>query len=349
MKIRAIIPNDPDNASNFWRIIRPFVALKSHGHDCEIYWHDSLKNLDVKDAIVIIHRVIPAHPKQYVEKLYKSGANCVVYSVDDLTLDGIALRQYLTDCGGITKPQIDKFVADSQRARETVLYCDELLTTTVDLADMSSRVIHPKTGMTVLTNAIDETWFLNHMNTMSDYSDNGDRVYIGWAGGRRPVYDLEYMAKAWGRISREFDNVYFVVAGYQTDIIDKELDLDRKIRLPFRPLDDWPKSMQVDIGCCPLTPTPFNSGKSVIKFYEYTMGGAAVVASNFLYETAITHGLTGYLAASEDEWYECLIRLIDNKVRRKQMQQAAYYETHNYNTMSVRVDSWEYQLKRLLS
>jgi hypothetical protein len=92
------------------------------------------------------------------------------------------------------------------------------------------------------------------------------------------------MAEAWARIAQRYPDVRFVVAGHQPDVIYRQdIPLDRIIRLPIAPLDQYPTMHQVTIGCCAVADSPFSRCKTPIKLWEYTLAGAAVVATPMLY------------------------------------------------------------------
>lgn len=341
LKLRAVIPDEPGNASNFWRIIRPFEMLRKLGHDAKAY---TTLDFDCKDAIVIIHRMIPNDPKKYVKDFRRKGAKAVLFSADDYTIGQDAIRQYLQDAGGLTSLAIERILGRISREVEAMSYCDGIVVSTLDLGGLVWY--HVQKPLVTLPNAIDEAWFLDSLNINPEYIGNSNLVYIGYASGRRPPNDLEAMAKAWKRIGEEFDNVRFVVAGWQHDIIDSLIDLDKKIRIPFRPIEEYPQSMQVDIGCCPLADTVFNRGKSPIKYFEYSLAGAAVVASNLVYDQVIVNVLDGYLVDNDivEMWYDRLKYLVTNAGARKAMVERANYGIHNYYSLEASIKDWESRL-----
>jgi glycosyltransferase involved in cell wall biosynthesis len=294
-----------------------------------------------------VHRIVPSKPADYVLDLYARGAKKIIYSLDDNVIDPVAQRQFLEDSGGLTHAAIDKIVDRIPQALHTIELCDEVLVTTIELAEIAFE--KTTKSVQVLQNALDENWYIDALSTTPEYIGNSNLVYIGYASGRRPESDLVQMARAWKRISDDFSNVRFVVAGWQPDIIDQHIDLDRKIRIPFKNIEQWPMSMQVDIGCCPLADTPFNRGKSPIKYYEYTMAGAAVVASRLVYQNVMHNYMTGFFADTEDEWYKYLGRLVTMWGLRKQYQETAYYDIHNYRTLEATIQNWEAYFERLLS
>ena len=74
-----------------------------------------------------------------------------------------------------------------------------------------------------------------------------------------------------------------------------------------------------DIGICPLVPIPFNLMKANTKWVEYTSSGAAVVASRgTVYDECCADGC-GILASSEDEWFEALSLLVNDREARLEM------------------------------
>lgn len=348
MKIRAIIPNEPGHASNWWRIIKPFEFLQRRGIDATWHYFDNLQAVDMQNALVVIHRIIPADPHTYINQLYARGAKSIIYSIDDYTTNKEALEEYLTRSGGLTSLALEKIIGRVDQEIATINLCEDLLVSTEELANLVQDDVH--TPSSVIENYIDIDWYTDALSKTPSYIANGDLVHIGYASGRRPGLDLEPMATAWGRLDNEFPNVRFVVAGWQPDIIDRNINLDKKIRLDWAPLDKWPQSMQVDIGCCALADIPFNNGKSPIKFYEYTIAGAAVVASSnvTVYEYVMTDFVTGYLASNEDEWYKTLRNLVTMSSYRKTMQESAQYYVTRNKSLDKNIIKWIEYLERLI-
>jgi hypothetical protein len=68
MKIVAIIPEEKEDASSWWRIKRPLIMLRSFGFSTSWLSFADTGYADFKDAIVILHRIIPGQPEQYIEE-----------------------------------------------------------------------------------------------------------------------------------------------------------------------------------------------------------------------------------------------------------------------------------------
>lgn len=72
-----------------------------------------------------------------------------------------------------------------------------------------------------------------------------------------------------------------------------------------------------DIGLAPLVPTPFNAGKSGIKYYEYAMAGAAGIYADLDPYSEVRPGVTGLVVPPDpDAWRDALGRLIENAALR---------------------------------
>lgn len=154
------------------------------------------------------------------------------------------------------------------------------------------------------------------------------RVTIGWVGGATHSEDLEMV---WGPIQKvlkdrpnaEFKCLHgippFIKRGKQVKTIKA-----------FRPISNYPKWVtghKFDIGIAPLVDNNFNRGKSNLRWLEYSSMRIPTVASPLPhFAESISHGETGFLAGSFDEWVEKLELLIDNADLRLQMGKAARQE-----------------------
>lgn len=342
MKIRALVPDDINHASTWWRITRPLELLRQRGHDAIKYKTTEIPDGDFEDSIVIVHRLIPANPVQFIQNLKDKGAKIILYSMDDMTIDPFILGQYLTASGGMTSYAIQRILDRIPQQIETIKLCNAVIASTDDLADKVQEIT--KRHCIVLENALDLDWYMEALDSESETNNNGNRVYVGYASGRRPELDLVPMVRAWKYLDQTFDNVRFVVAGFPHDIIDQHISLEKKIRIPWKTLDEWPRSMQVDIGCCPLSDEiEFNYYKSPIKYFEYSMAGAAVVASSrtYVYQYKIMPGLNGYLAKDENDWKRILKMLVEDKMQRRVVVDSASYQIENFESLQAIIDLWE--------
>lgn len=113
--------------------------------------------------------------------------------------------------------------------------------------------------------------------------------------------------------------------------------------------EDYPMTLTAlapDIGLAPLVDINFNQSKSNIKWLEYTMAGAATIASNLPPYQTIQHGLTGLLVTEDNpirgiradplRWDQAITELIEDVPFRKQLVSNAQAEVR---------DRWTWQSK----
>jgi 2-polyprenyl-3-methyl-5-hydroxy-6-metoxy-1,4-benzoquinol methylase len=109
---------------------------------------------------------------------------------------------------------------------------------------------------------------------------------------------------------------------------DKVFACTRSTRKAYRPLGSYGDYMALlesaDIALLPLKGLPSELYKSPLKFMECASRGALCIASPHLYENAIEHGRTGWIARSPEEFTTYLLRAIVDADERRTMAQAAW-------------------------
>jgi hypothetical protein len=110
-------------------------------------------------------------------------------------------------------------------------------------------------------------------------------------------------------------NAYFTAA---VDFYSKLKNL-QMIHIPFMPPELHPHVLSgasMDIGLCPIQDTPFNRGKSCIKFYEYAATGAATLASDVEpYKSEVTYRAKN----TKKDWVKKIEKLIVDKEFRSKL------------------------------
>ena len=93
--------------------------------------------------------------------------------------------------------------------------------------------------------------------------------------------------------------------------------------LPWREESAIQHIQSFDVGIMPLLDEPFERGKCGYKLIQYMACGLPVVASPVGVNVQIVeHGVTGFLAESEQDWRQALVFLRDNPQKRREMGQA---------------------------
>jgi glycosyltransferase involved in cell wall biosynthesis len=98
-----------------------------------------------------------------------------------------------------------------------------------------------------------------------------------------------------------------------SDIVDADLR-------PWREDAEAAEVRDFDICIMPLRDDPWSRGKCGFKLIQYLACGVPVVASPFgVKRDIVTHGETGFLCETDEEWIEKLTHLIENPPLRRVM------------------------------
>ena len=243
-----------------------------------------------------------------VDVAHAQGAK-VVYEADDIVI-GVG--------GKDRKELMDLTEEETEQTKETIGKCDLVTVTTEVLADHYRNF---NKNVVVLPNYMDFDWWNKPWKP-----ENTGQLRLGWAGSLSHREDLIFMAPIIKDILDEFPFVKFVYcgAGGKKGIYGEDLfaDIPENRREYYQgvPLEFWAeksKSLGIDIGIAPLLDDSFNSGKSNIKYFEYSANGVpGVYADTVVYNTTITNGVNGFLAKTAEEWKTAITRLIlDASVR----------------------------------
>ena len=154
-------------------------------------------------------------------------------------------------------------------------------------------------------------------------------VRIGYFSGTRTHQaDFRIVYPVLMALLRDEPNVRLVVVG--------DLDLGEFPGLaPFAdhidllPLCNWrelpDKIARIDINLIPLEITPFNEGKSNLKYFEAGLLKVPSIASpTGILRESITHGHNGLLARTTEEWYDGLKELVARPDWREHMGRNAF-------------------------
>ncbi|NBE06491.1 glycosyltransferase [Rhodobacter sp. CCP-1] len=104
----------------------------------------------------------------------------------------------------------------------------------------------------------------------------------------------------------------------------------------------------MDVGLMPLTDTPWSRGKCGYKLIQYMASGVPVIASPVGVNTDIVeHGVNGFLAGTDAEWQEALVRLLRDPALRARMGQAGRQRVEERYSLQVWGPSVAALLRRL--
>lgn len=172
---------------------------------------------------------------------------------------------------------------------------------------------------------------------------SGRRLRIGWAGGASHARDIHMATGAVRRFMKRFPGWDLYIGG--VDYRDRfRAPPERSYFTQWVHVTDEPRlyyrTIDFDIGLCPLLSTQFSRSKSWVKALEYFSRGIPVVASDVEpYRRFIEHGVDGFLAKTEHEWLKYLSLLASDEGLRLKMGEAAKAKARK-NTIEAHYNDW---------
>jgi O-antigen biosynthesis protein len=170
---------------------------------------------------------------------------------------------------------------------------------------------------------------------------------IGYFSGTRTHQaDFRVVYPTLMALLREQRNVRLLVVGALDlgDFPGLAPSVDAIETLPLHHWSALPATIAtIDINLIPLELTPFNEGKSNLKYYEAGLLKVPSIASpTRINREDIKHGHNGLLARTPEEWYDALKMLVADADRRRQMGQNAFeHVLQNYTPSATAAEAAE--------
>lgn len=147
-----------------------------------------------------------------------------------------------------------------------------------------------------------------------------DQVTIGWSGSPSTIAHLRPLLPVLERVKRSYGNRVRIRVMGDPKFSHAPLGLQG---------ETWSSSAEVamlkdvDIGLMPLPDDQWTRGKCGIKgLVSMSMGAATVMSPVGVNTQIVRSGENGFLAASDEEWFDVLSRLIEDEALRRSIGQA---------------------------
>ncbi len=289
------------------------------------------------DIVFIWRAAWTAEIEVAVESARQVGAK-LVFDVDDLMVEPDLARADIIDGIRTLNVPVEALRGHYTRMRDTMANCEFCLTTTEELAWHIRRHALPTL---VLPNGFDRAvlQLSRHVARRRRMGGSDGLVRLGYAAGSRTHQrDFAQIAPAVARVLRERPECRLVLFKSPidtlpvVDIVEFPDLAGLEARIEWRDMVklEWlPEEIgRFDINLAPLEAgNAFCEAKSELKYFEAALVDVCTVASpTGPFRRAIAHGRTGFLAATQDEWYETLNLLAGNAELRHQIARAAYVD-----------------------
>jgi len=157
--------------------------------------------------------------------------------------------------------------------------------------------------------------------------NNNEAITFGWIGSFDAMrFALPSIRNPLLKISQAQKFRFVIIA-------DKEPTLDL-VSIPYT-FFRWSSESEVlllktlDIGLMPLANNKFQEAKSGAKLLQYMGLGIPSIASPLgVNKEIVKNGINGFLATNEDEWYNIMLDILNNKYDLKIISDAAYETVH---------------------
>ncbi len=251
-----------------------------------------------------------------------------------------------------TSPAYKVYNAEAMRVVDvTACMADYVAVSTPTLANLvKERLKLNDDKVKVLPNLID-------LDDWTGEREEHERLRIVWAGSGYHDEDLNLLNHPLMTLLNEFPDVEVIFFGSHPKM------MSQAERVPYTyffklqplyprlyfvdpvPLVDYPKMLKrlaPDIGLCQLADIPFNHSKSALKYYEYSLAGAATVASPLPPYANLPHVKYADGERLIGAWYDAIKELIVNKTLRQELAQKSYeYVVQNCTWQNVKDNEWK--------
>lgn len=141
-----------------------------------------------------------------------------------------------------------------------------------------------------------------------------DNLTIGWIGSPSTLWHLKPLTQVFNNIIEKYNVSLTIIGATEKFGVIKNIHY-----IEWKEETEIEEILKFDIGIMPLTDTPFVKGKCAYKLVQYMGCGLPVVASPVSANNdVVTHGENGFLANSQQDWFEALEKLIlDENLRIK--------------------------------
>ncbi|MBU3693444.1 MAG: glycosyltransferase [Rhodocyclaceae bacterium] len=306
--------------------------------DAITYRHEAT-NCDV----LILWRV--AHTAAVAEllRLARTKRCIVALDIDDLIVDPSLAEPEKLDFMRSQAWERQHIMEYFQSMRDCAAVADLCTCTTGPLAEALRKV---SKRVFVLRNGYSSLFFdlSKRAAKQRENSQSQGLLRIGYAAGTRSHQkDFAVAARAIAKILTKYARVRLVMfrsdtllerAPYYSDAVvslEEYPELaELRHRVEWRNVVPQPllplEYSRFDINLAPLeVANSYCQAKSELKFFESAIVGVPTVASPTVpFSGAIRHGINGFLAEREEEWYDCLEKLVLDDSLRKRLGRSAF-------------------------
>lgn len=328
-KILFIAAHRPDRSpSQRYRFEQYFNFLRDNGYECELSYIISEKDdavfygpgnilgklfitfksvlkrrNDIKKCnhvdIVFLQREAFMTGSVYFEKQFARSKAKLVFDFDDSI--------WQLDTSEANKKW--EWLKSAKKTSEIISISDLIFAGNNYLADYAKQF---NKNVKTIPTTIDTDFF----KRKNEYKNN-EKICIGWSGSHTTIKHFEEAVPFLKKIKEKYgDKVFFKVMGDEL-YHNKELNIKG---IPWSSETERSILESFDIGIMPLPDDQWVKGKCGLKGLSYMAFEVPTIMSSVGVNTEIINdGINGFLAGTEEEWFNKLSQLIESVELRKQL------------------------------
>lgn len=317
MKIYAWTSSKAENGvgSLRYRITTPLTEAHHQGLVTEWAYGGAMSDTLARTVDVVVGHMLanPLAAERWDGLARLEGGPLLVAECDD-DLINVRPDNALFTLGGV---DFETYLREDVPAARRILDTADLVTVSVPhLAEVLAE--QTDTPIVVLPNTVDPVL----LEVPQRLREPGERLRVGWGGS--PTHDIDIRLNA--------DGIRYGLRKADAQLVMLGADYRHLLKHPDTEYHPW--QTRIDnyyvivhsshVALAPLADDAFNRSKSALKALEAAALGIPVVASDVRpYREFITHGETGFLCRTEDDWMKAIRTLGNDEDLRRAMGTAA--------------------------
>jgi glycosyltransferase involved in cell wall biosynthesis len=250
--------------------------------------------------VVFIYREAALIGPAWLESLVKRWGVPIVYDIDD----PIFLPYHSPTSGWFSRLKFSRKTLTLFRKSERVISINNIM------GEYAKRY---NPAVSVVPNFVDPGRFY------PDPARKDGQVRIGWSGSHSTMFNLHAVAEPLRRVQAKYKVPIRVVGKGELSIEGLVIDVRQ-----WTPQTEVTDLQDCEIGIVPLADNPDHEWKFFLKVVQYLALGLPVVAQRFGSNAdVIVDGINGFVVETQQEWYDRLSLLIEDRELRERMSAAA--------------------------
>ncbi len=262
------------------------------------------------DAVMVQREAALVGPALFEGILARRFHIPLVLDIDDAV--------WMHDHSGSRHPLAARLLKQPEKTNDLLGMATEVVVASKYLASYASR---RSSRITVLPTVVSrEAWRPLEGRLEGRFASRGDVPTIGWIGTHSTATHLDLVVPALERLAREGRRFRVRLVGASRTIRIPGIEVESVPWGEATEIDDF---RNIDIGIAPVVDTEFARGKGGFKQIQYMTVGVPFVSSPIgAAAEFLKHEVNALLASGDDEWADCLGRLLDDRELRAKLAQA---------------------------